>query len=167
MGKTCHDQVDLVEGRPLGSVRISFGRLNTTEDVSIVEQMIDCCFVNSASSKKNMLNGSVYPESLNHHAGRLDQMFVYPIKSGGSLSPRKWKLSNTGLKWDRNWMVIDGKGLPLTQKRYPALCYIQPDISRDYLVITDRRDTENGLKLPLDVVNPERQPEHSRICISK
>lgn len=31
LGKECGDEVDVVDGRPLGSVRVSFGRDNTME----------------------------------------------------------------------------------------------------------------------------------------
>uniref|UniRef100_A0A915DTA4 MOSC domain-containing protein n=1 Tax=Ditylenchus dipsaci TaxID=166011 RepID=A0A915DTA4_9BILA len=55
--------------------------------------------------------------------GRLTHLFLYPIKSCEAIEPAKWKLSATGLLYDRNWMIVSG-GVTLTQKRFPVLCQI-------------------------------------------
>jgi molybdenum cofactor sulfurtransferase len=115
----------MVDGQPLGSVRISFGRLNTIKDVEAVIQMIECCFVSKHIDPLLIPNLQDRPSK---RTGRLTQIFVYPIKSSGSFTPPKWKLSRTGLKFDRNWMVVSAEGVPLTQKRYPMLCSIQPEV---------------------------------------
>jgi molybdenum cofactor sulfurtransferase len=125
MGKVCEDEIDIVDGQPLGSVRISFGRLNTVKDVEAVIRMIECCFVNKHIDPLLIPNLQDRPSK---RTGRLTQIFVYPIKSCGSFTPPKWQLSRTGLKFDRNWMVVGAEGVPLTQKRYPTLCSIQPEV---------------------------------------
>lgn len=169
MGKICHDEIDLIDGRPLGSIRISFGRLNTIKDVEVVEQMIECCFINKKLKKSIFTNISM--DHKINNSGRLNRIFVYPIKSGGSLCPKKWHLSKSGLRWDRNWMVVGPDNLPLTQKRYPALCYIQPKVADncEYLIVEDRRDKENRLKLELNNVEHgnEEKIRSNAICINR
>lgn len=44
-GHVCGDAYDLVDGMPTGSVRVSFGYMNTYEDADIVLKMIKECFV--------------------------------------------------------------------------------------------------------------------------
>lgn len=44
-GHKCGDELDLVDGRPTGAVRVSFGYYNTYEDVDKLVQMITRCFV--------------------------------------------------------------------------------------------------------------------------
>lgn len=145
-----------------------------------MEQMIECCFVN-----KHPMKPFTIPNSNRLKNGaNLSQIFLYPIKSGGSLSPQKWQLSKSGLRWDRNWMVVGSEGLPLTQKRYPALCYIQPEVIKhkhiglsplkqpikivdNYLVIKDRRDRENQLKIQLDIKDNKHKAESSIICVNR
>uniref|UniRef100_A0A0K8T8L6 Aminotransferase class V domain-containing protein n=1 Tax=Lygus hesperus TaxID=30085 RepID=A0A0K8T8L6_LYGHE len=44
-GHVCGDDHDLVDGRPTGSVRISFGAYNTKNDVDRLLHMLETCFV--------------------------------------------------------------------------------------------------------------------------
>lgn len=44
-GHKCGDEFDLVNGRPTGAIRASFGYYNTYEDVDKLIQMISRCFV--------------------------------------------------------------------------------------------------------------------------
>ncbi len=39
-----------------------------------------------------------------------------------------WPVSDTGLKWDREWMVINDRGACLSQKQAPKLALIKPII---------------------------------------
>ncbi|KAI6191353.1 Molybdenum cofactor sulfurase [Aphelenchoides bicaudatus] len=160
MGKTCHDEIDLVDGKPLGTVRISFGRLNTIEDVETVKQMIECCFVDRRFKKPiDFVSANKLKDG-----AHLSQMFVYPIKSGGSLSPRKWQLSKSGLRWDRNWMITGAEGLALNTETLSSF----PEVSSHYLIVKDRRDIENTLQLRLNVdfSKDEQKAESSRICVN-
>lgn len=52
-GHKCGDDFDLVNGRPTGAIRASFGYFNTFEDVDKLIQMICRCFVASKSTKPN------------------------------------------------------------------------------------------------------------------
>lgn len=51
-GYVCGGAVDLVNGKPTGAVRISFGYMSTIKDVEEVLLMITKCFVNGPSVRK-------------------------------------------------------------------------------------------------------------------
>ena len=61
--------------------------------------------------------------------GRLSTIYLYPIKSCGSLKVTQgsWPLSKTSLKYDRQFVIMQGK-TTLTQKNEPQLTQIQPKI---------------------------------------
>ncbi|KAI6205691.1 Molybdenum cofactor sulfurase [Aphelenchoides besseyi] len=155
LGKVCDDEVDMINGQPLGSVRISFGRLNDEQDVERVEQMINLCFVNSRVERTVQLTS----EANRKCGGRLRRIFVYPIKSASAISANSWTLSRSGLKYDRHWLIASVDGVPLTQKK----------IENEQLVIRDRFDEKNVLRLPLHLEkeNAGTSLTDSNHCIKK
>ncbi|XP_034829834.1 molybdenum cofactor sulfurase [Maniola hyperantus] len=52
-GHKCGDEVDLVNGRPTGAVRVSFGYHNTFNDIDKLVSMITKCFVRQQYQKPN------------------------------------------------------------------------------------------------------------------
>lgn len=77
--------MDLINGKPTGAVRISFGRTSTEEDILALEQMIDSCFVESESSP---LKDSA-PLNLGEYNPRIANLFSFPIKSVGSVAKER------------------------------------------------------------------------------
>jgi molybdenum cofactor sulfurtransferase len=61
--------------------------------------------------------------------GVLQQIVLYPIKScGGFTVLDKWPITSTGLKYDRQWMLINSSGVCITQKNNKLMCLIRPKI---------------------------------------
>jgi uncharacterized protein len=65
----------------------------------------------------------------------LTQLFVHPIKSCGSISSNNVALMDTGLDWDRCWMVVDPQGLLVTQREQPRMALIQPTLRHSDMVL--------------------------------
>jgi len=57
---------------------------------------------------------------------RIDQLWIYPIKSCAGIAVTQAELTPTGLAWDRAWMVVDEQGHFVTQRELPRLALIQP-----------------------------------------
>jgi uncharacterized protein len=51
-------------------------------------------------------------------------LFVYPVKSCGGIALDQAQLLAEGLKWDRNWMVVDETGQLATQRQHAAMARI-------------------------------------------
>ena len=62
-------------------------------------------------------------------------LFVYPIKSCAGVAVQEAILTETGLEFDRAWMVVDGKGGFLTQRELPRMVLIQPQIKHYDMVL--------------------------------
>ena len=58
--------------------------------------------------------------------GVISQLVVYPVKSCAGVSVKEALLTETGLEFDRAWMVVDERGDFLTQRELPRMALIQP-----------------------------------------
>ena len=61
-------------------------------------------------------------------AASIAQLWVYPVKSCAGISVLASALTDTGLEWDRAWMVTDAQGRALTQRELPAMALISTRI---------------------------------------
>ena len=55
----------------------------------------------------------------------LSEIWVHPVKSCAGISVRESILTETGLEWDRTWMVVDAQGEMVTQRDVPAMALIE------------------------------------------
>jgi uncharacterized protein len=65
----------------------------------------------------------------------LNALYVYPIKSCAGVSLRRATLLDTGLEYDRHWMVTDAQGGMFTQRALPRMALIRTAFDGDDLVI--------------------------------
>lgn len=75
---------------------------------------------------------------------------LHPVKSCGPLAPREALVIETGLEFDRTWMVVDDHGEMLTQRELPRMALIRPTMRLDDLVL--RAPGMLALHLSLDAV---------------
>ncbi len=78
---------------------------------------------------------------------RVEELFVYPFKSGRGIPKQDVRVGATGLEWDRNWMAVDCSGKFLSQRTHPRLAELVTEISGDSLVL--RGPEQPPLKLQL------------------
>ena len=80
----------------------------------------------------------------------LSALHVYPIKSCGAITLTQALLVETGLEYDRAWMVVDEKGEMFTQRELPRMALIQPAFKGGELML--RAPGMLALHLKLDTV---------------
>lgn len=66
----------------------------------------------------------------------ISELFVYPIKSCAGMSLHRAQLLETGLAYDRHWMVTRADGQMITQRTHPQLARVRTAFDDDMLVIT-------------------------------
>jgi uncharacterized protein YcbX len=69
------------------------------------------------------------------HGLTLTQLNIYPIKSCAGIALERALITRWGLEYDRSWMVVDVRGMFLTQRRHPRLARVQPQIMGEVLEI--------------------------------
>ena len=62
-------------------------------------------------------------------------LHVYPIKSCGGIALTEALLIETGIEFDRAWMVVDPSGLFVTQRELPRMALIQPTLKTSEMVL--------------------------------
>ncbi len=77
-------------------------------------------------------------------------VFVHPIKSCGAIAVTESLLIETGLEFDRAWMVVDAQGEMLTQRDLPRLALVQPTLRSSDMVL--RAPGMLALHIRLDTV---------------
>jgi uncharacterized protein YcbX len=77
-------------------------------------------------------------------------VFVHPIKSCGAIAVDSSLLIETGLEFDRAWMVVDPHGEMLTQRELPRLALVQPTLRSSDMVL--RAPGMLALHIRLDTV---------------
>ncbi|AFN74516.1 Fe-S domain protein [Melioribacter roseus P3M-2] len=60
---------------------------------------------------------------------RLSEIYIYPFKSLGGISLKRAEVTDRGLKYDRRFMLVDAEGNFLTQRKFPVMALIKPEIT--------------------------------------
>jgi hypothetical protein len=65
----------------------------------------------------------------------IEQLWLYPVKSCAGIQLEEAELTDTGLLYDRAWMVVDSAGEFVTQRELPRMALIQPSFKFGQLVL--------------------------------
>ena len=65
----------------------------------------------------------------------VSRLFVYPIKSCAGVELQESLLIETGLEFDRAWMVVDEEGEFLSQRELPRMALIRPTLKHSEMVL--------------------------------
>ncbi|XP_062141186.1 molybdenum cofactor sulfurase isoform X1 [Drosophila sulfurigaster albostrigata] len=173
-GRVCGDYYDLLNGQPTGAVRVSFGYMSRLEDVERLLEMLRNSYVTSKRQQRvefivNQVAQLPKPlqQRAQHLRPRLQQLAIYPIKSCAAFkitnTGESWPLTEQGLQYDREWMIVDMSGMALTQKRCTHLCLLQPRIVHDQLQL----HFDSGSSFASVPLSLSAQAENTARCRSK
>ena len=166
-GHICGDENDLVDGQPTGSIRVSFGYMTTKENVDKLVQVIKECYVETTNRVLITRDSVKENYKIIKEKPRLKSIRVFPIKSCGPLLiDKSWKINEKGLKYDREWMIIDGSnGTSLTQKNETKMCLIKPEIDENENVLRLSFPGFSSVAIPLEMKNAKAR--EGKICETK
>ncbi len=74
-------------------------------------------------------------------------IYIYPVKSCRGISLKYTPLNEWGLKYDRNWMVVNADNHFLTQRQLPRLAMVETALEPNFLRL--RAPLMPDLRLPL------------------
>ena len=90
----------------------------------------------------------------------ISELYTYPVKSLAGISLETAELERTGIRYDRQWMVVEPDGTFMTQREFPQMALIETDIIDGRLqlatfgmesVTVDEPDIENNERVQTDV----------------
>lgn len=82
--------------------------------------------------------------------GTVSRLFIYPVKSCAGIELQEALLTEAGLEFDRAWMVVDARGVYLTQRVLPRMALVRPQLLAHGLVL--RAPDMPDLHIALDAV---------------
>ncbi|KAF3906476.1 hypothetical protein ABW20_dc0106251 [Dactylellina cionopaga] len=162
-GKRCGDEWDLMNGKPTGAIRISFGAMSTLDDVATFLSFVDEFYV-----ERTTLQMAIPPALGSLQVATVSKLSIYPIKSCAAFdipASNPWKILPQGLEYDREFCLIhQGTGRVMDMKMYPRMALIRPfvDIDKETLSIFSKR-ASTVLQIPLT----ENLPTHSQLVTKK
>ncbi len=89
----------------------------------------------------------------------IEQLWVYPVKSCAGVALTEAELTETGLLYDRAWMVVDSGGEFVSQRELPRMALIQPSFKMGQLML--RAPGMLSLHLALDAAEA---PMNARVA---
>lgn len=66
----------------------------------------------------------------------LSDIIIYPVKSLAGIHLTHWQVTETGLQYDRKWMLIDEQGQFLSQRRLPKMALIKTALTANQLILS-------------------------------
>lgn len=87
---------------------------------------------------------------------KISELHIYPIKSLAGISLSESQLGKSGLKYDRQWMLVDRNGKFLSQRSLPQMALFQVALQGDQLQITHIGEhSGNGIQIPVSADSGE------------
>ena len=80
-------------------------------------------------------------------------LYVHPVKSCARIAVDQALVTETGLEWDRQWMVFDEHGQFVSQREEPRLALVRPTLRASDLML--RAPGMLALHLALDAIESE------------
>lgn len=77
----------------------------------------------------------------------LSQLFVYPVKSLAGIRVSQSQVVETGLRYDRKWMLIDQQQQFLSQRTLPKMALINTALTADSLILSAQNMSDIAIPL--------------------
>ena len=85
------------------------------------------------------------------HALKVQDIFIYPIKSLGGIRLQEAEVEERGFRWDRRWMLVDQQGVFVSQRTFPQLALLGVRIEENHLQVFHKSNPSVKLEIPLDL----------------
>ena len=143
-GHRCGSDLDMVNGRPSGTIRASLGAMSSLGDIDTFLNFLKEYYVDTSLPENLSQQALKTSQQPSDRTFIVESLSVFPIKSCAAyrIPPNTpWKVLSEGLAWDREWCLVhEGTHVALSQKRYPRMALLYPsiDIETQTLRITHK-----------------------------
>jgi uncharacterized protein YcbX len=153
----CITNLCTISQRAVGTIRVSFGATTLPEDVSKFVRILREQFLDGGPSP--VIGKIIAPMTI-------EKIFVFPIGGALGFEVENWEMSDMGLKFDRQWRLVDPDGASIATAGCPRLVFLRARIDENQLVLSSREGGE--VKLPIDNFEsnlnvPEAVAKHGRV----
>lgn len=78
----------------------------------------------------------------------ISEIYIYPVKSLGGISLSQAQVQSTGLQYDRQWMLVNGQGVFLSQRTLAQMALLQVGLFNDALLVSHKKLSIQPLHIP-------------------
>jgi molybdenum cofactor sulfurtransferase len=130
-GHVCGDSIDLINGKPTGCIRCSFGKESIWEDLDELVTFIDHMFV-SSTDRATIVESDSLPDRRPREVV-VSELYLFPIKSCAAQKVHRWKMAKASgkLLLDREFALVDSLGRAMRLQVFPQMSLIRPTIDLD------------------------------------
>ena len=121
----CGDHIDIINEKPTGAIRASFGKDSTWEDMDSLVMFLAKNFVNEGSHVGMITKmSSVITEV------QLSELYIFPIKSCSAQRVDRWAMHTESgrLAFDREFALVDSSGTAMRLQNHPRMSLFEPNI---------------------------------------
>ncbi|HSL87945.1 MAG TPA: MOSC N-terminal beta barrel domain-containing protein [Ignavibacteriaceae bacterium] len=87
----------------------------------------------------------------------LSEINIFPVKSLGGISLQSSVVEERGLQYDRRWLLVDDKGVFITQRDFPQMALMELSLSENNLSVKYKSDSSlPAISIPLKFFSDER-----------
>ncbi|KAL3771912.1 LOW QUALITY PROTEIN: hypothetical protein ACHAW5_008025 [Stephanodiscus triporus] len=168
-GHVCGDRRGVLDGKPTGAIRASFGKDSTWEDMDALVVFVERVFVSrgDASARNHRpsepkVNDAPRPSI----PMKVDSLFVFPIKSCAAMRVNRWPIDRrTGrLAYDREFALVDTSGSAMRLHSHPQMSQIHATVDLSAEIMTVRALNHDDLILNLKIAGSTVSPQDVEIC---
>jgi molybdenum cofactor sulfurtransferase len=166
-GHVCGDRKGVLNGKPTGAIRASFGKDSVWEDMNALVSFIQKVFV-SRGGALSLPSARTDNARNENTAVIVDSLFVFPIKSCAAMKVNRWPIHRqTGrFLFDREFALVDSSGSAMRLHSYPQMSQIHSSIDLDTNILIVSAPHRDDLVLSLDVSEGDETitPEDVQVC---
>ncbi len=89
---------------------------------------------------------------------KLQEIYIYPIKSLGGIRLTEAEVEIKGLKLDRRWMLVDKAGLFMSQRTFHQMALLQVETESAGLTVSHKQDPTLSHRIPFEPETDELIP---------
>lgn len=92
---------------------------------------------------------------------KIIDLWIYPIKSLAGIQLGEVNVESRGLQYDRRWVLADENGVFVSQREFPEMNFLQPQINGNIMTITHKKGEYSDLSF--DMSEPDTAEENVTI----
>ncbi|KIX00355.1 uncharacterized protein Z518_10494 [Rhinocladiella mackenziei CBS 650.93] len=169
-GQRCGGENDILNGKPTGVIRVSVGAMSNMNDVATFANFIREFYVDSSPLEPLPMYTTAPIPTRSPSSFVVESLSVFPVKSCAAYqipSNISWPVGLKGLAWDREWCLVhQGTNAALSQKRFPRMALIRPeiDLQKNVLRLTFDGDLSRSRSLEVSLDSKPTRTRSIHTC---
>lgn len=141
-GRTCYNDLDIIDGKHTGACRISVGLFTTKKEVDILLNILrNFSTLEMIKGTKTLIKKEQISIETNNTIKLVD-IYIYPIQSLNGIKINKSEIDNNGLLYDKMYVIKNKYNKLMTVKNYPQISKLKLMNNNGSFIIINKKNNE-------------------------